>query len=129
LHEVTSLSVDETAKFREIGSAAAPFVFSLAAALAFGISALATDGWSAALLRGTTWFVLGIAVWTFVCLYVALQLGFHRLGRERLLPDAAPADPSLRMRPFGALAGMALWMLLVWLVPPVVTASPMSWAS
>jgi hypothetical protein len=68
--------------------------------------------------------VVGIAVWTFVWLYVALQLGFNRLGRERLLPDAAPADPSLGMRPFGALAGMALWMLLVWLVPLLVTGLP-----
>lgn len=88
--------------------------------MAFGASAL-TDGWIPAVLRGGTWLVLGLAIWTFVWIYGALQLGFHRLGRERLLPDAARVDPTLGMRPFGALAGMALWMLLAWLVPLVLT--------
>jgi hypothetical protein len=40
-----------------------------------------------------------------VWVYGVLQLGLHRLGRERLLPDAARVDPTLGMRPFGALAG------------------------
>lgn len=124
LHEITSLDVDARARFREIDSVAGPLVLSLAAATAFGASALVNDGWIPALLRGTTWLLLGLAVWTFVWIYGALQLGFHRLGRERLLPDAARVDPTLGMRPFGALAGMALWMLLVWLVPLLLTGLP-----
>ena len=124
LHEVTSLDVDAKAKFREIDSVAAPLVLSTAAATAFGASALVSDGWIAALLRGTTWLVVGLAVWTFVWIYGGLQLGFHRLGREHLLPDAARVDPTLGMRPFGALAGIALWMLLVWLVPLLLTGLP-----
>jgi hypothetical protein len=124
LHEVTSLDVDATAKFREIDSVAGPLALSVAAAVSFGVSALVADGWVAALLRGTTWLILGFAVWSFVWVYGALQVGFHRLGRERLLPDAARVDPTLGMRPFGALAGMALWMLLVWLVPLLVTGLP-----
>ena len=121
LHEATSLDVDATSKFREIGSGAGPLILSVAAAIAFGGSALLEDGWVPALLRGTTWLVLGLAIWTFVWIYGVLQVGFHRLGRERLLPDAARVDPTLGMRPFGALAGMALWMLLVWLVPLLLT--------
>ena len=121
LHETTSVDVDATERFREIDNAFGPLVLSMAAAIAFGVSALVADGPVPALLRGTTWFVVGVALWTFVWIYGALQVGFHRLGRERLLPDAARVDPTLGMRPFGAVAGMALWMLLVWLVPLVLT--------
>ena len=124
LHETTSIDVDATEDFRGIDSARGPLVLAVGAALAFGVSALATDGWLSALLRGGTWLVVGIAVWTFVWTYGTLQLGFHRLGRERLLPDAARVDPSLRMRPFGALAAMALWMLLAWLAPLLLTGLP-----
>ena len=124
LHETTSVDVDATAKFREIDGAAGPLVLAVAAALAFGATGFAADGWLPALLRGGTWLVVGIPVWTFVWTYGALQLGFHRLGRERLLPDAARVDPTLGMRPFGALAAMALWMLLAWLVPLVLTGLP-----
>ena len=121
LHKVTSVDVNESARFREIESVVGPLALAIAAAGAFGVSALVTDGPVPGLLRGTTWFVVGLAVWTFVWIYGALQVGFHRLGRERLLPNAARLDPTLGMRPFGALAGMALWMLLVWLVPLVLT--------
>ena len=124
LHETTSLDVDATSRFGGVGSVAGPVVVSIAAALAFGVSAAAADGWVPALLRGGTWLLLGLPVWTFVWIYGALLLGFHRLGRERLLPDAARVDPTLGMRPFGALAAMALWMLLVWLVPLLLTALP-----
>jgi hypothetical protein len=96
----------------------------VAAAIAFGATGFAADGWLPALLTGGTWLIVGIPVWTFVWTYGALQLGFHRLGRERLLPEAARVDPTLGMRPFGALAAMALWMLLAWLVPLVLTGLP-----
>src|SRR5215208_165990 len=72
-------------------------------------------------LRGVTWFVIGVALWTFVWTYVTLQLGLNRLGRERLVPDAARVDPSLGLRPLGGVAFTGLWMLLVWLVPVVLT--------
>ena len=124
LHETTSLDVDATANFPEMNSVVGPLALSVAAAVAFGMSALVTDGWLPALLRGTTWLVLGLAVWTFVWTYGSLQVGFHRLGRERLLPDAARVDPTLGMRPFGALAGTGLWMLLAWLVPVLLTGLP-----
>lgn len=124
LHEATSVDVDATAKFREIDSAVGPLALAVAAAIAFGATGFAADGWLPALLRGGTWLVVGVPVWTFVWTYGALQLGFHRLGREHLLPDAARVDPSLGMRAFGALAAMALWMLLAWLVPLVLTGLP-----
>ena len=124
LHESTSIDVDATAKFREVDSAAGPLALAVAASVAFGATGFAADGWLPALIRGGTWLVVGIPVWTFVWTYGALQLGFHRLGRERLLPDAARVDPTLGMRPFGAVAAMALWMLLAWLVPLVLTGLP-----
>jgi hypothetical protein len=122
--ETTSVDIDATAKFREVDSAAGPLALAVAAAIAFGVTGFAADGWLPALLRGGTWLVVGIPVWTFVWTYGVLQLGLHRLGRERLLPDAAPVDPTLGMRPFGALAAMALSILLAWLVPLVLTGLP-----
>ncbi len=124
LHETTSVDVDATERFREMDDVIGPLALSVAAAIAFGLSAFVADGLAPALLRGATWFIVGLPIWTFVWTYAALQLGFHRLGRERLLPDAARVDPTLGMRPFGALAGMALWMLFVWLVPLLLTGLP-----
>ncbi len=110
--------------FREINSVAGPLAGSVAMAAAFGVSALLTDGWEAAVLRGATWFVLGIAFWTFLWTYASLQLGLDRLGRARLAPDAPRVDPTLGLRPLGAVAFMGLWMLLVWLVPILLTGLP-----
>lgn len=110
--------------FREIDSIVGPLVASAATAIAFALSALSGDGWASALLRGTTWFVLGIALWTFLWTYASLQLGLDRLGRARLVPKAGPADPTLGLRPLGRVAFMGLWMVLAWLVPLVLTGLP-----
>jgi hypothetical protein len=122
LHETTSLDVDDASnRFREINSVAGPLTCAAAVALAFATSAFVADGWPAGILRGITWFVLGIPLWSFLWTYGVLQLGLHRLSRDRLLPDAARVDPTLGVRPLGAVAGMGLWMLLVWLVPVVLS--------
>jgi hypothetical protein len=110
--------------FREMNSAAGPVVASAATAIAFTLTALVGDGWTSALLRGATWCVLGIALWTFLWTYASLQLGLDRLGRERLAPDAGPIDRTLGLRPLGGVAFMGLWMLLAWLVPLVLTGLP-----
>jgi hypothetical protein len=115
---------DPRGAFQEMNSISGPLVASGAAALAFGLSALIQDGLVAALLRGGTWFVLGCAFFTFLWTYASLQLGLDRLGREPLRADAAPVDPGLGVQPFGALAFMGLWMLLVWLVPVLLTGLP-----
>jgi hypothetical protein len=110
--------------FREMDDAAGPLVLAAATALAFGTTALASDGWEAALLRGCTWFVLGTGLWTFLWTYASLQLGLDRLGRERLRLDAVRLDPTLGLEPVGGVAFMGLWMLLAWLVPLVLTGLP-----
>jgi len=119
-----TLEVGSSEPFRELNSVAGPVVASAATAIAFGVTALVADGWISALLRGATWFVVGIAVWSFLWTYASLQLGLDRLGRERLLLDAGPGDPTLGLRPLGAVAFMGLWMLLLWLVPLVLTGLP-----
>ena len=110
--------------FRELNSLAAPVVATAATAVALGAEAFFREGWTGALLRGATWLVLGFALWTFLWTYGSLQLGLDRLGRERLLPATAAADPALGLRPLGGVAFMGLWMLLAWLVPVVLTALP-----
>jgi hypothetical protein len=113
-----------TQPFREINSVAGPLAAAWVTAIAFAVSTLADDGWTAAMLRGATWFVLGTAFWTFLWTYASLQLGLDRLGREHLVLHAAPVDPALGLRPLGDVAFMGLWMLLVWLVPVLVTGLP-----
>ncbi len=118
------LEVDSSERFREMSSVRGPIVASAVAAIAVGLSAVVADGWTSGILRGATWFVFGIALWTFLWTYASLQLGLDRLGRERLVPDAAGADPGLALRPLGGIAFMGLWMLLAWLVPILMTGLP-----
>jgi cell division protein FtsB len=110
--------------FREMNSFRAPLLATTATALAFALTALVQDGWKAALVRGGTWFVLGIPIWSFLWSYASLQLGLSRLGRAHLRQDVSFVDPSLVLRPFGAVAFTGLWLLLVAMVPVVVTGLP-----
>lgn len=118
------LEGDPTERFREMNSVAGPLLASAAAAFAFAVSAFLRDGWTSAMLRGATWFVIGIAIWTFLWTYASLHVGLDRLGRERLLPEAARVDPGLGLRPLGDVAFMGLWMLLAWMVPILLTGLP-----
>ena len=118
------LDGDSSERFCELNSVIGPIVATGATSIAFAVSALVHDGWTAAFLRGATWFILGIALWTFLWTYGSLQLGLYRLGGERLVPDARRVDPGLGMRPLGAVAFTGLWMLLAWLVPLVLTGLP-----
>jgi hypothetical protein len=110
--------------FQEINSVRGPLVAAAVTALAFAVSALVGDGWTAALLRGATWIILAIPIWTFLWTYASVQLGLNRLGRTHLRREAALVDPGLGLRPVGAVAFMGLWLLLAWLVPILVTGLP-----
>jgi hypothetical protein len=110
--------------FREMNSVVGPLLAAAATSIAFSVDALVRDGWTSATLRGATWFVLGVAFWTFLWTYGSLQFGLDRLGREHVLPDAGRVDPGLGLRPLGGVAFMGLWMLLAWLVPVVLTGLP-----
>ena len=116
--------VDARGRFREMNSAVGPLLATAATAIAFGVSAFADDGWMAAILRGATWLLVGIPLWTFLWTYGSLQLGLDRLGREHLPADAARVDPYVGLRPLGGVAFMGLWMLLAWLVPVLLTGLP-----
>lgn len=118
------LAADLIARFREMNSVAGPIVASVAGSIAFAVDAFVRDGWTSAMLRGATWFVLGVAIWTVLWTYASLHLGLDRLGRERLLPDAARVDPSLGLQPLGDVAFIGLWMLLASLVPVLLTGLP-----
>ena len=110
--------------FRRVSSAAGPLAASAGTAVAFAIGTLVETGAAAAALRGATWLVVGLPLWTFLWTYASLLLGLDRLGRAQLDPDTARVDPTLGVRPLGAVAFMGLWMLLAWLVPLVLTGLP-----
>ena len=110
--------------FRGMNSTTGPVAASVVAAAVFGLSALLRDGMAPAVLRGVTWFVIGIALFTFLWTYASLLLGLDRLGRERLVPNPVHVDPGLGLRPLGGVASTGLWMLLVWLVPLLLTGLP-----
>lgn len=121
---VEALKVPWPLSFREIGSTRAPIAGASATALAFGLSAFVADGWAAAVLRAVTWFVVGLALWSFLWTYAALQLGLLRLGRTRLLPESTPGDPGVELRPLGDAAFMGWWLLVAWMLPLLVTGFP-----
>ncbi|HET7745424.1 MAG TPA: hypothetical protein VFK76_11875 [Gaiellaceae bacterium] len=118
------LTWDASPPFRGVNSVAGPLLVTIAASVAFGTSTLIRDGWTPALLRGVTWLIIGIALGTFLWTYACLQLGLHRLGRERLVSDAVHVDPGLGLHALGRLASTGLWLLLVWLIPLLLTALP-----
>ena len=118
------LEGEPSALFHGMNSVAGPLVITVAVSLALGTSTLIRDGWTPALLRASTWLILGIALGTFVWTYASLQLGLNRLGRERLVSSAVHVDPGLGLHPLGRLASTGLWLLLLWLVPLVLTALP-----
>jgi hypothetical protein len=126
IYETTwsSLEGDRHEAFREMNSVVGPLVASGATAYAFGIGTLIADGRASALLRGGTWFVLGIALWTFLWTYASLALGLDRLGHARLVPESGPADPTLGLRPLGRVAFTGFWLVLAWLIPLVLTGLP-----
>ena len=119
-----ALDADASRVFVRMNSVVGPVIASAATAIVFAVEALLDDDWVSAVLRGATWIVLGIALWTFLWVYGSLQLGLHRLGEEHLHPEVARVDPSLGLRPLGDIAFIGLWMLLVWLVPVVLTGLP-----
>ena len=101
---------------------AGPLAGALLMALAFGGSTLVADaGWWPALVRALTWFVLGVAIWSFLWTYGALQFALDRLGRAHLRAEMVNVAPDLGLRPFGDAAFLGLWLLLAWLVPVVWT--------
>ena len=120
----SSLEGGRHEEFRGVNSVSGPIVASVATALAFGIGTLVADGWLSGLLRGATWFILGITLWTFLWTYASLALGLDRLGRARLVPQTGPADPTLGLRPVGRVAFMGFWIVLAVLIPVVLTGLP-----
>jgi hypothetical protein len=126
LQQTTAQVLETRARepFREMSGAVGPLVATAIAAVAFASGAFDSNDLVPALLRGATWLVVGIPLWSFLWTYGSLQLGLDRLGRERLRPDAVAVDPGLGLRPLGGVAFTGLWMLLAWLVPLVLTGLP-----
>ena len=110
--------------FRSVNSVAGPTVAAALTAVAFGVTAYIRDGWDAALLRGATWFVVGIALWSFLWTYGSVLVGLDRIGHARIRADVAAGDPSLGLRPLGGVAFTGLWILVAWLLPIVLTGLP-----
>jgi hypothetical protein len=111
------------AAFREANGVTAPLLGAVGLALAFGVSALVEDGLVAGVVRGVTWLIVGVPLWTFLWTYISLQIGLYRVGAEPILADAR-MEPGLGLRPLGDVAFTGLWILLAWLVPLVLTGLP-----
>lgn len=126
LYQTTSTIADgePSELFRGMNSVVGPVVGAGAAAILFGASTVVRDGWAAGALRGATWFVVGLALFSFIWTYASLLLGLDRLGRARLVPGMVHVDPGLGLRPLGNLATSGLWMLLAWIVPVLLTGLP-----
>jgi hypothetical protein len=122
--EAKDLELPTRQPFHDVNRVFVPLVAAGVTAAAFATTTLIEDGWTAAVLRGATWLIVGVPLCTFLWTYASLQLGLHRLGQAHLSTDAIRAGPSLGLRPLGDLAFMGLWMLLAWLIPLVLTGLP-----
>jgi hypothetical protein len=111
--------------FRATYEVGGPLVGAALMGLAFGGTTLVDDyNWWAAGVRGVTWFVLGIAIWSFLWTYALALFALDRLGRAHLKTDTINIAPDLGLRPFGDVAFLGLWLMLAWLVPVVWTGLP-----
>jgi hypothetical protein len=110
--------------FERLSDVLGPIVITVAAATVFAIGAFGRDGFAAALLRGTTWLIIGIALATFLWTYAWLQLDLHRVGQTLLRRENTVVDPGLGLLPLGGAAFTGLWVLLVALVPILLTGLP-----
>jgi hypothetical protein len=61
--------------FRGMNSVSGPLLASAGTAIVFAVSTLLQESLLAAAVRGATWCVIGIAMWTFLWTYVSLLLG------------------------------------------------------
>jgi hypothetical protein len=110
-------SVDPADHFRGIANTATPLVLTAAATLVFAIQGFLEGGWIRAILAGTASLVIGAVSWSFFCVYLGLQLGFDRLGRQPLELDRDTDGRDLGLRPAGRLAFTAFWILIAGLGP------------
>jgi hypothetical protein len=108
--------------FRGMGTTAAPLMLTVVSGMVFGAqSAIQHGGFLRGLVTGGSWLLIGNALWTFVCVYLILQLGLHRLGRRRLSLQPASGDRSLGLRPLGTLAFSGFSTFVVAFVPLVLS--------
>jgi hypothetical protein len=66
---------------------------------------------------------MGIALWTFIWVYLNLQIGLHRFGAFHLSFTTYPGDRSLGLRPLGRLAFVGFWTFVVAFAPLVLTTA------
>jgi hypothetical protein len=92
--------------------------------MVFGWESIAEhDSWVRALLTTGSWLLIGVASWTFVWVYLTLQVGLRRFGRLRLSLDAYPNDFALGVRPAGTVAFTGFWTLVVTVTPLLLVTS------
>jgi hypothetical protein len=115
---------DPSEPFRGMESAAAPTLLTVGTVIAFaGQSVIQHGSWLRGVITATAWLLAGIAVWTFVWVYLNLQFGLNRLGRFPLSLRVYPADRSLGLRPLGRLAFTGFWTFIVLLSSLVLSAA------
>jgi hypothetical protein len=115
---------DPTEPFRGMGNTAAPTLLTVGTVIVFaGQSVVQHNSWLRGIVTGGAWLPAGIALWTFVCVYLNLQIGLNRFGRLPLSLQVYPADRSLGLRPLGRLAFTGFWTFVVLLSSLVVSAA------
>jgi len=116
--------IDPMEPFEGMKSAVAPFLLTAATVLLFGTQRALDQGWVGGIVTGVSWVLIGLALWTFIWVYLNLQLGLHRLGRRHLSLKPFPGDRSLGLQPVGRLAFTAFWTFVVLLVPVLLSSVP-----
>lgn len=110
-------SEDPAALFRNVASTAGPLLLNAAAIVVFVTQTVLEAGWAESIVRAGAWLLIGPAIWTFVWVYLSLQVGLDRLGRWHLELDPDSEDRYLGLRPVGRLAFSAFWILVAAAAP------------
>ena len=116
--------VDPMKPFAGMKSALAPILFTASSVLLFGAERTVEQGWVGGVVTGGSWVLIGLALWTFVWVYLNLQVGLDRLGRRHLSLKPYPSDRSLGLQPVGRLAFTAFWTFVTLLTPLLLSSVP-----
>lgn len=114
--------IDPMEPFQGMKSAVAPILLTAATVLIFGTQRTVEQGWVGGVVTGSSWVLIGLALWTFIWVYLNLQLGLHGLGLRHLSLKPYPGDRSLGLQPVGRLAFTAFWTFVALLAPVLLSS-------
>ncbi|HEV8353526.1 MAG TPA: hypothetical protein VGR24_04950 [bacterium] len=109
--------IDRTRPILGLGGVSGPVVLTLLLTVFLSFTLFERYGLAVAAALVAPYLIINLPLMTLFWGYLALLVGLDRLGRRPLRLDRFPDDPSLGLRPVGALASTTLWIFAALTVP------------